>query len=69
MNSNETKHFQLISIHEKFNAMLIGYVFLQLCCVYVSSKVVKINFPRWHKSISAMVKFKFRGVKIQFPRW
>ena len=69
MNSNETKHFQLFSIHEKFDAMLKGYVFLQLYCVYVVSKVVKINFPRWHESISAVVKFKFRGVKIQFPRW
>jgi len=37
MNSNETKHFQLISMHEKFDAMLKGYVFLQLYCVYVFS--------------------------------
>jgi len=28
--------------------------------------VVKVNFPLWHKSISAVVKFKFRGVKINF---
>ena len=69
MNSNETKHLQLISMHEKFDAMLKGCVFLQLYCVYVFSKVVKINFPRWHKSISATVKFKFQGVKIQFPWW
>ena len=68
MNSNETKHFQLFSIHEKFDAMLKGYVFLQLYCVDVFLKVVKINFPRWHESISAVVKFKFRGVKIQIPR-
>jgi len=48
---------------------LIGYVFLQLYCVYVFSKLVKINFPQWHKSISAVVKFNLRGVKNQFPRW
>jgi len=44
MNSNETKQFQLISMHEKFDAMLKGYVFLQLYCVYVFSKVVKSIF-------------------------
>ena len=60
MNSNETKHFQLILIHEKFDAMFKGYVFLQMYCFHLFSKVIQINFPQWHK-------INFLGGKIQIP--